>query len=449
MKNLTLENITKACNGTYFGDESLKEREITGVEKDSRLIKEGFLYVPFVGENVDGHDFIGDVFDKGAYVTLSEKELDDCPGPYILVESSGQALKDIAEFYRDQVDCKIVGVTGSVGKTSTKEMLYSVLSEKFNVHKTHGNLNNEIGMPLTLLQIRDEHEIAIVEMGISFFGEMSRLAKVAKPDVCTITNIGACHLENLGDLNGVLKAKTEMFEYAKDDCYVVLNGDDEKLRIVQEVKGNKPIFYGIETKQDVTAVDYVTDGLDGTDIIVDYEGTEVKMRVGLPGKHNVLNALCAICVGKHFGMTFEEMSRGLMKVDEVSGHNDVFESKGLTIINGCYNANPMSMRASLDMLADVDGRKVAVLGDMFELGPDEEKLHREVGEYTATKDLDLIICIGKLAKNINDAITYNVKYYETKEDFMDEMDEILKEGDTVLVKASNGMKFKDIIERLK
>ena len=213
LKNMTLKNITEACNGSYVGDDSVLNEEISGVEKDSRLIKEGYLYLPFVGARVDGHDFIPQVFEKGALATLSEKDLENPEGPYIKVNSVAQALKDIAEFYREQLDCKIIGITGSVGKTSTKEIIASVLSEKFDVLKTEGNYNNEIGMPLTILKIKANHDIAVIEMGISDFEEMHRLAKVSKPDVCVITNIGTCHLENLGDRDGVFKAKTEMFDH--------------------------------------------------------------------------------------------------------------------------------------------------------------------------------------------------------------------------------------------
>ena len=202
MKNMTLENIAKACGGTYIGSEEERNTEIKGAVTDSRQVEEGYLFIPIKGARVDGHDFIPKVMEQGAAATLSEKELTDCRKPYILVKSSEQALKDIAEFYREQLTIPIVGITGSVGKTSTKEMIASVLSQKFKVLKTAGNFNNEIGLPLTLLRIREEHEVAVVEMGISDFGEMHRLAKMAKPDVCVMTNIGICHLENLKTRDG-------------------------------------------------------------------------------------------------------------------------------------------------------------------------------------------------------------------------------------------------------
>ncbi len=447
MKNLTIRNIAKATNGEFCGDASLLDKEIMGVEKDSRLIKKDWLYIPFVGARVDGHDFIPAVFEQGAAVTLSEKKL-DADYPYILVESSAQALKDIAEFYREQLDCKIIGITGSVGKTSTKEMIASVLEEKFSVLKTEGNYNNEIGMPLTILRIRDEHQIAVVEMGISFFDEMTRLSKVSKPDVCVITNIGTCHLENLGDRDGVLKAKTEMFANAKPDCFTVLNGDDDKLSTITSVQNNAPMFYGIETKRDVMAYNYESDNIKGISCTIKYFDEEFDTYIPLPGFHNMYNALAATCIGKHFGMTIEEIDRGIRNLKSVSGRNNIFESQGMTIIDDCYNANPMSMKASISVLANAEGRKVAVLGDMFELGDNENELHAEVGEYINDKNIDVVVCIGKLAKNIYDKVQNSEKYYfESKDEF--DYNTVLKEGDTVLVKASNGMKFREIIASLK
>ncbi len=446
MKNLTLRNIARATSGQYFGDESLLDEAVAGVDKDSRDIKEGYLYVPFVGARVDGHDFIDDVFSKGALATLSEKKL-NINKPYILVESTAQALKDIAEFYREQLDCQIIGITGSVGKTSTKEIIASVLSEKFNVLKTEGNFNNEIGMPITLLKIRDEHEIAVIEMGISFFDEMRRLSRVSKPDVCVITNIGTCHLENLNDRDGVLKAKTEMFENAKPNCCTVLNGDDDKLATIEEVNGRAPIFYGLESGRDITAIDIEPDGMKGTSCIIKYKDYEFDTYIPIPGHHMIYNALAATCIGVHFGMELDEIDNGIRNLKAIGGRNNIYENNGITIIDDCYNANPMSMKASIDVLNNSDGRKVAILGDMFELGPGEEALHSEVGEFINSKDIDLVVCIGKLSKNIADAITNaEVKYYETKEEF--DPDAILEKGDTVLIKASNGMKFKEIVEKL-
>lgn len=452
MKNMTLENIARACNGIYVGDENLKTKEITGVEKDSRLIKEGYLYLPFVGNRVDGHDFIPQVFEQGALCTLSEKDLDSDAYPYIKVESVGVALKDIAEFYRKQLDCKIIGITGSVGKTSTKEIIASVLEEKFNVLKTEGNYNNEIGEPLTILKIRDEHEIAVIEMGISDFEEMHRLSKVSRTDICVITNIGTCHLDNLGDRDGVFRAKTEMFDYAAKDCLVVLNGDDDKLANITQVNGNRPIFYGIETDRDVMALKYESQGILGTNVEIKYYDKIINTLIPIPGFHMIYNAMAAICIGAHFGMSLDEIDRGIRNLKAIGGRNNIFVSNEITVIDDCYNANPMSMKASLNVLVQAKGRKVAILGDMFELGKNTIALHKEVGYAAASNNIDLVIAIGSLAKNIADAAKEKgckTIYFENKEDFENNLFDYISKGDNILIKASNGMKFKTIVEKLK
>ena len=215
MKNLTLEHIAQVCNGTYYGPEGKKQEEVQSIITDSRKAESGCLFVPIVGERVDAHKFIPQVMEAGALATLSERLLENADFPYILVESSLQAVKNIAEFYLKQLNIPVVGITGSVGKTSTKEVIASVLSQKYRTLKTQGNFNNELGLPLTVFRLREEDEIAVLEMGISDFGEMTRLAKIARPDTCVITNIGTCHLENLGDRDGVLKAKTENIQISE------------------------------------------------------------------------------------------------------------------------------------------------------------------------------------------------------------------------------------------
>ena len=255
MKAMTLREIAAACGGHYYGDKTKLDMEVTGVAIDSRKVEEGYLFVPIKGARVDGHSFIPQVMGKGALCTLSEVVLEGVSHPYILVKSSEQALKDLAEHYRKALNIKVVGITGSVGKTSTKEMIGSVLSQKYNVLKTAGNFNNEIGLPLTIFNIRDEHEVAVLEMGISDFGEMHRLAKMARPDICVITNIGLCHLENLGDRDGILKAKTEMFDFAQPNATIILNGDDDKLITVKDWDGYSPLYFGLSTEMNAFAKD--------------------------------------------------------------------------------------------------------------------------------------------------------------------------------------------------
>ena len=266
MKNLTLENITKVCNGIYHGPQEKLQEEVTAITTDSRKVEKGGLFVPVVGERVDAHRFIPQVMEAGALATLSERTLEGADHPYIQVGSSLQAVKDIAEFYLEQLDIPVVGITGSVGKTSTKEVIASVLKEKYRTLKTQGNFNNELGLPLTVFRLRDEDEIAVLEMGISDFGEMTRLAQIARPDTCVITNIGTCHLENLGDRNGVLKAKTEIFKFLRPEGHIVLNGDDDKLITVKEYEKIKPVFFGMSNECQVYGDKIVSRGLNGNDL---------------------------------------------------------------------------------------------------------------------------------------------------------------------------------------
>ena len=452
MKNMTIENIVKACDGTFVGDEKFLSMTITGVEKDSRLVEEGFLYVPFVGARVDGHSFINELFEtQHILASLSEKDLDDAKGPYIKVDSTFEALKKIASFYRSQLSCKVIGITGSVGKTSTKEIIASVLQEKFSVLKTEGNYNNEIGMPLTLLKIRDNHDIAVIEMGISHFNDMNRLAEIARPDISVITNIGTCHLEHLIDRDGVFRAKTEMFDHLSDNPLVVLNGDDDKLANVTEVKNTKPIFYGMDEKFDVRPVSYSSNGIDGTDLTISYFGQEFSTYIPVAGTHMIYNAMAAVILGKYFNMSFDEIDAGIRNLNTIRGRNHIIKEDNLYIIDDCYNANPMSMKASIDVLSRANSRKVAVLGDMFELGKDENELHGEVGEYINNKGIDLVICIGKLSKNIFDKVSDGTEkiYFEDKSSFLINIKDYININDTVLVKASNGMKFTEIVDNLK
>ena len=458
MKNLTLENIAKAVNGTLYHAPVNDSAEVQGVVLDSRKVEKDYLFVATKGERVDGHSFINDVFAKGAMAVLCEKvpQLSDeySNKPYILVEDSFQALKDLAAFYREQLSVKVVGITGSVGKTSTKEVIASVLASKYKVLKTEGNFNNEVGLPLTVLRIRDDIEIAVLEMGISDFGEMHRLSRIAKPDVCVITNIGQCHLENLGTRDGILKAKTEIFDYMQPDASICLNGDDDKLITVGEVKGRKPIFFGRLERFDIHTTQYENKGLAGISLQVSRPGEVFQAEVPLPGEHMVNNALAAVAVGTVFGLTQEEITEGLAKVEAVGGRSHIIQTDKMTIVDDCYNANPVSMKAAIDLLQMANTRKVAVLGDMFELGEKEKEFHAEVGRYAANQNIDCIICVGKLSKNMYEGANMvkesmsKVLYYETKEEMLASLTTTLDEKDTVLVKASHGMHFEEVVKVL-
>ena len=452
MKNMTLTAIAKACRGQLFSQDICKELEIAGVVVDSRYVEKDYLFIATKGERVDGHDFIEDVFDKGAMAVVCEKKPINPKGPYILVESSFVALVDIAKMYRMQLDVKVVGITGSVGKTSTKEFISSVLAQKYKVLKTEGNFNNEVGMPLTILKIREEHQVAVLEMGISDFGEMHRLSEIAKPDICVLTNIGQCHLEKLKSRQGILKAKTEIFDFMNSQGRVCLNGDDDMLASIGEVNGSKPIRFGMDVSNDVFATNVKTKGLFGSTCDIHIKDNVFNVHIHLPGEHMVQNALAGAAVATLFNMTGEEIAKGIEKVQPLSGRNNIIQHEKWTIIDDCYNANPVSMKAALDLLSIADTTKIAILGDMFELGSRSKELHKEVGAYAAAGSVDVLVCVGKLAWNIYDGALGSFKgkslYFETREELIEALPIIIKEKATILVKASHGMGFEHVVKAL-
>ena len=457
MPNMTLKNIAGACEGTYIGAKELEDKVICGAVIDSRLVEEDYLFIPIKGERVDGHKFIPQVFEKGACCVLSEVELENPAGPYIRVESSEVALKKIAAFYRQSLPIKVVGITGSVGKTSTKEMIASVVSQKYNVHKTAGNFNNEIGLPLTVFGIRAEHEVAILEMGISDFNEMHRLATVANPDICVITNIGLCHLENLGTRDGILQAKTECFEHMKEGGLAILNGDDDKLSTKKNVNGRDTVFYGIGTGNGIYATDVANLGFEGMSAVIHTPQGEFEAYITIPGEHNVYNALAATAVGLELGLTLEEIQKGIAEAKTIAGRTNVIRANGYNVIDDCYNANPVSMEAALDVLSYAKGRTIAVLGDMGELGENEKALHFGVGKCVAEKKIHTLFCAGSLAAEYKagvEASTDDVKdvcqvfYFENRDDMIASILSYVKEGDNILIKASHFMDFPKVVEAL-
>ncbi len=456
MKNISFENIAKACGGELVLNGANATTEIAGAVLDSRLVKENYLFFATKGERVDGHNYIAKAFELGAVAAVCEHIPEGVEGTFIVVKDTFVALKQIAKYYRESLDIKVVGITGSVGKTSTKEFIASVLAQKYKVLKTEGNFNNEVGLPLTVLKIRDEHEVAVLEMGISDFGEMTRLSEIAQPDVCVITNIGQCHLEQLGDRDGVLKAKTEVFANLKENGTACLFADDDKLAGIAEVNGKKPVFYGMQETAEVYATEVVNKGLLGSECVIHAGDMKIEAEIPLPGKHMVYNALAATAVGKTMGLNAEEIEKGIRSVEAVSGRSHLIQTSEYTIIDDCYNANPVSMKAAIDLLGEAITRKVAILGDMFELGENEKALHRGVGEYAAKQNVDALICVGALSEEMyqgaaecedkKDAM--ELYHFATLEDCKNEVAGLLKRGDAVLIKASHGMHFTELVELL-
>ncbi|MCM1538578.1 MAG: UDP-N-acetylmuramoyl-tripeptide--D-alanyl-D-alanine ligase [bacterium] len=461
---MTLREMAAACSGILHarGYEEQTERNAAQVAIDSREIQEGGVFIAVKGERTDGHHYIAQVFAKGALGVICERVPKDAAGPFILVKDSLQALKDMAECYRRTLSIPVVGITGSVGKTSTKELIASVLAQRFKVLKTAGNHNNEIGLPLTVLTIEAQHEAAVLEMGISEFGEMHRLSKIARPDICVITNIGQCHLENLHTRDGILKAKSEIFDYMSPSAHIFLNGDDDKLCTVREVRGIRPVFFGLSAENAYYADEIENRGLFGTNCRIHTPQGDFEAQIPLPGVHMVYNALAATAVGMALGIGIGQIQAGIVSVKPVGGRSNIIRLADRTIIDDCYNASPASVRGALDLLSSAATRRVAILGDMFELGENERQLHREIGVYAAQGKCDVLIGVGTLAKELCDAARESGKelphtddqrmrvlHVDTLEELEKELPDVLQPEDTILVKASHGMGLAHVVEFLR
>ena len=455
MKPLTLEKIAEVTGGEYRGPARRRRDKITAVTTDSRDIERGALFVCIEGARFDGHDFALQAAKDGAACRLAEKALDD-GYPYVLVDSTLRALRVLAEYYRGLFTIPVVGIIGSVGKTTAKEMCADVLSRSMSVLKTPANLNNEIGVPLTLLSLREEHEAAVVEMGISDFGEMRRLAKMVRPDICVMTSIGYCHLENLGDLDGVLRAKSEVFEFMAEDGIAIVNGDDEKLRSFDP--GIRKITYGMNEGNDYRAENVENLGFDG--VACDIVSGDFTIFTLIPafGTHIVYGALAAAAVGRTLGADGESILRGIADYHPVGSRANVIDTGILTVIDDCYNANPNSMAAAIRSLASLralgsrQGKRVAILGDMLELGTDSRELHRSMGALAANRNIDLLLCVGDEAWAIYEGyidIKPGAMWFRTKEELYPRLEELINRGDVVLVKASHSMGFSDIVDKLR
>ena len=446
MKAMTLREIADAVHGV-LNDKTYAHLEIKDVYTDTRHNVAGALFVPLRGDNFDGHAYLADAFTGGAAAALTDV-YSDLNQPLIRVSNTRKALLDLAGHYRRKFNASVVAVTGSAGKTTTKELIACVLSEKFRVLKTEGNLNNEIGVPKMLFRLTDDVEIAVLEMGMSGFGELHRIARAAQPDMAVIVNVGDAHIENLGSREGILKAKAEVLDFLPPCAPILLNGADEWLAALRGTRQNI-CFYGV----DVYASHIEKLGLAGVRFVCHGGGQEFPVMVPLPGDHMVSNALAAAAAGLAFDLTGAEIAAGIAKFVPAAMRMQVNQSiSGATVIDDSYNANPDAMRAALDVLAAEKGRRVAVLGDMLELGPHSARLHEEVGRYAAGLGLDAIVCIGPESQKMADGATAaggNVLYFETREAFLAKAHDVLANGGTILVKASRGMGFEKITESLR
>lgn len=441
----TAKEIAKATNGVLVGADT----EVSSVSTDTRTIESGALFIAVKGENFDGNDFIGKAFENGAAAAISdaEKRAGNVEKPVIYVENSRTAQLKLARYYRDKFKVKLCAVTGSVGKTSTKDMIFAVLSAKFPTLKTEGNFNNDIGLPKTLFRLNDSFKAGVIEMGMSDLGEISELSKATHPDCAVITNIGWCHIENLKTRGNILKAKLEVLDGMDKNSPLIIYGDDEMLKTVS--LDRKTVRYGFDGKNDVYADNIVHEN-NGEKFTLHYNSMSFPAEVPVLGEHHILNALAAFCVGIEFGMTPEEIIPAFMDYEASGMRQKIEKHKDYTFILDCYNASPTSMQSSLSVLGTMSGRKIAVLGDMLELGEMSGKLHAGLADYVE-KNADIAFLFGTEMKALRDELfrrEFPVFHSENKAELTDRLVQNLKSGDNVLFKGSRGMKMEEIAQKV-
>lgn len=446
---LSFKEIVEAINGKVV----VRGREgFNNICIDTRKIQKDNIYIAIKGERFDGNKFVIDAFKKGASIAIVSEILFDIENEekvetVILVDDTEKALLDLASFYRKKLGLKVVGVTGSCGKTSTKDLIAAFLSEKYKVFKTKGNFNNQIGLPLMILELDSTYDVAVLEMGMSDLGEIDVLAKCARPDIAVITNIGLSHIENLKTQDNILKAKSEIFNYFDESNTLIINGEDKNLLKIKD-KCFEILRIGYNHEYDVYAFNIILME-DNTTFSIQDNNQEIIFNIPMAGKHNILNSMLAIAVAKKLNLSFEEMKLGIKNLEATSMRLEVIKKDKITIINDCYNASPDSMKSSIDVLTTYKkGRKVAILGTMNELGDEAINAHTEVGNYAKDK-VDLLIAIGSYKECFRKGYSLDsILTFEDKKDFTDDLKTIIKENDVILVKASRGMKFEEIVNSL-
>ena len=446
MTGMTISRAAAVCGGRICGEGDLGA-ELGSVVIDSRAVSAGDFFVAYKGERVDGHDYISAAFDKGAVCCLAQRVPEGETRPLILVPDVQTALEQISAEYRRDLRLPVIGITGSVGKTSAKEMISAVLSQRLNVLKTDKNLNNQIGVPMTISRIRPEHQAAVVEMGISGFGEMSVLAQIARPDMAVFTLIGHAHLEFLHDLDGVLRAKTEMLDFMADDAPVLINGDDEKLRGLQ--CRQKKISFGLGENCDVRAENITLSPTGETLCDIVYGERRIPVEIRAYGRHMIYAALEGAAVGLLMGLSDEEIVKGIASFETVGRRAAVCDTGFITLIDDSYNANPDSVKCGIDSLMKMPGRHVCILGDMLELGEGSGEMHFDVGRYAGERGAELVLTSGPLSYETCRGAGERGRHFATREELIAALPGLIQKGDRVLVKASLGSRFDQISEALK
>lgn len=460
MEQMTVNDIVKATGGRLLcGDGTMP---LVHISIDSRTMKGQDLFVPIVGEKVDAHRFIEQAFSVGAVATLtSEHDSMEDTCPWVRVEDTKKALQDIGAYYRARLQLPLVGITGSVGKTTTREMIAAALSARYRVYKTPGNSNSQVGVPITLSEITSEDEIGVLELGMSMPGELTVIAKLAKVDMAVITNVGVTHIEQLGSQENIYREKMTIQDGLKDGGVLFLNGDDPMLKTTRAKDGCRTVYYGTGDNSSYRAEDIrIEDGFPVFTAVCGEKETRIPVRLRIMGRHNVLNAMVALAVADENGVPLDAAAKKLEEFTGFQNRQQTYERGGVTIIDDTYNASPVSMKAGLEVLASMKQaeRRIAVLADMKELGPDAPKFHREIGVWLAGYPVDMLFTLGELALEIESGLResgglcsgIHFKHFtaEDRDGLYEALVDTLKPGDCVLLKGSNSMKLGEVAARL-
>lgn len=452
-----LSEIEKMCEGSLVSEE-FKDTQIRDISTDSRSINNENLFIPLVRENFDGHEFIQQAIAKGASASLWSKDipLPKEDFPFILVEDTTKALQELARSYLSEVSPKVIGITGSNGKTSTKDILASLLKTQYKTHKTKGNFNNGIGVPLTILAMSEDTEMIVLEMGMDNFGQIELLTSIAPPDAAVITNIGAAHLEGLKTPENIAKAKLEILRGLKRDKLFLYYGDDRMLKSqVEMVESQHEIkSFGMDISNDYQPeILFINESGDTFQL---KEPKSEELFLPMLGEHQVLNATAAIAIARYFGISFENIKKGLLSVEKTGMRNELVKGNGFTILDDSYKSNPASVRAALSTLYSITGyaQKIAVLGDMLGLGDDEIDMHREIGEEIKSDKIDYLFTIGEFGKYIYETAEENfssdkIFHFDDKDKLVEKVKEVTEKDALVLVKASRPLAMEEVVEKLK
>lgn len=451
MKNITFDQIAEAVGGDIIQKGELQVYNSLCI--DTRKIKAGDIFVAIKGENFNGNEFALNAISSGAVLCILEEtnfNSEDYKNvSIIIVQDTRKALLNIARYYRKMLKTKIIGITGSTGKTSTKDLVAAALGSKFKVFKTKGNFNNEIGLPLMLFGLDDSYDIAVLEMGMNNLGEIHRMAEAALPELAIITNVGMTHIENLKTRENILKAKLEITDFFNNENKLIINKNSDMLKKIHN--SFKVISTGIEDSADYCAFDIVL-GDDYVKFKISESGKkyEEEFYIEVPGSHTVNNALLAIACARNYGLSFNEINKGFRALEKTAMRLDIIKGNSYTIINDCYNANPDSMKSGLDVLKNYKCEKrVAILGSMRELGQEGNQAHKSIGEYAKACGINLLITLGEYCADYKEGFGENCYAFEEYQEAVNFAKKYLNKNDAVIVKASRSMKFENIVEKLK